>query len=198
MARLDDGGGSGRSAIIDSEKRLLTRSVIEAQEQHANEKGDAYNLNTNSVTLTDAVDTPILYLKNNELLKDFIITAVVLGFAGSTGGTASEAIEVTFIRNPTTGTIITSTPTNLPIKSNRNYGSSNTLTADAFLGATGDTMTDGDDHIYVFTFPKSRVLVPINEILPKGSSLGIKIKPQSSNTSMAVYVAVICFIQEIE
>ena len=67
---------------------------------------------------------------------------------------------------------------------------------DAYKGATGDTMTDGDNHIFVFlTTSSGRVAVPINEIIPTGSSFGLKVKPQTSNTSQAFYVAVVGFLR---
>ena len=193
---IRDGAGQGSLAKVNENQRLYTRSITQDEEVLANENGDAYNINTGIVTLTDSVDTPVLYIKNNEN-QSLVITAVVVGVGPSTNGTTTtDMTTATFIRNPTTGTIITSTPTDVPIKGNRNYGSAKTLTVDAYVGATGDTMTGGDDHIFIFLSTSSRTFININEILPKGSSFGIKINPLPSNSSQQMYVAVICYLRD--
>jgi len=191
--QIKDGAGTAVLAAVNSEQQLLTRSTTVGSEIFFNEKGDAYNLNTGVINLTNATETPVFYLKNNEE-NDMIISGVVIGIWASDG----DGLDMlsTFIRNPTTGTIISSTPTNVDINSNRNYGSSNTLKADVYKGATGDTMTDGDDHVLVRVSEESRNFIGINEILPKGSSFGVKLTPPTSNTSMNCYVAVICYLTD--
>lgn len=196
---IRDGAGKGNMAKVNANQRLYTQTVQKSAALNANENGDAYNINTGVITLTNAADTPVLYLKNNET-QDLVVEAVAIGLGPTTGGTGGW-IKGTFVRNPTTGTIISSTPTDVDINSNRNYGSTNTLTADAYKGATGDTMTDGDDHIILnlgqgSTTSSTRSFVTINEILPKGTSFGVKIDPQASNTSQDVYVAVICYLRD--
>jgi hypothetical protein len=190
---IRDGSGTGNLAKINANKRLYVQAVTESEEFASNVSGDAYNINTGVITLTDSVDTPCLYLKNNET-QDLVISAVAIGLGPSTGGSGGWA-KATFIRNPTTGTIISS-PTNVDINSNRNYGSSNTLTADAYKGATGDTMTDGTDHSIVNIGTSGPSFITINEIVPQGKSFGVKIDPQPSNTSQDVYVAVICYLKD--
>jgi len=193
---IKDGGGQNYLAKVSANQRLLTNTVEQSESSYANKIGDAYNLNTKNITLTDAVDTPILYIKNNEP-KDLIIDTVVIGAKTSTGGSSTDLPEITFVRNPTAGTIISSTPTDLTINSNRNYGSPNTLVDSlAYVGATGDTMTDGTDHIFVYGSAAGRTALAINEVLPTGTSIGIKYKPQASNTSQVVYCAVICYLEE--
>ena len=190
---IKDGSGKNYLVKVTSSQQLLTKSTTESAAEDANEKGKAYNLNTKNITLTDAVDTPIAYLKNNGS-DDLVITTVVIGAKPSTGGVSTDLPEITFVRNPTTGTIITSTPTDISIESNRNYGSSNTLTVDAYVGATGDTLTDGEDHIFVYGSASGRTALGINEVLPTGTSIGIKFKPQASNTSQVVYCAFIGYL----
>ncbi len=192
---IQDGTGSSRLAEVDVNNRLSTTSVTSSEELDVNSAGNAYNLNTGIVNLTNDTETPLLYIKNNEN-KNLVITAIVIGMFNSANGSDTANVTATFIRNPTTGTINESSPTNIPINSNRNYGSKNTLTADAYLGGTGETMTNGDDHILVRISENSRTFVPINEILPKGTSIGIKIQPPTGNDGMNVYVAVICYLQD--
>ena len=190
---MKDGTGTGNTMKVDSNNRAHTYSVTINEENQANEDGDAYNINTDDITLTNATETPVLYVKNNED-KDLHITAFALHAGSTTGGTTSEDIKWTVIRNPTAGTII-SNANNVAIKSNRNFGSTDTLLADAYKGATGETMTDGDDHIVFKSTNQSRVYATIDELIPKGSSIGIKCAPQTSNTSMTVYAAAICHLE---
>jgi hypothetical protein len=191
---IHDGKGGGYAAEIDKTNRMQTWSVSEDESLEANKQGRAFNVNTGWITLTDAVDTPILYIKNNET-TNMIIDALAIGIGPSTGGTGIGP-KVTIIRNPTTGTIITSTPTDVDISSNRNYGSTRSLNADAYKGATGDTMTDGEDHILVLASAGARAFLTISEVLPLGASIGVKIQPPTSNTSMEVYVAAILHVTE--
>lgn len=190
--KLDDGTGSGNSAKVNKNKEVHVYSVGITSAEYANNLGDAYNINTGLVTLTNATDTPVLYIKNNET-RDLRITAEVFGIKTSASGTATETVDVTVIRNPTTGTTI-SNANNVDINSNRNYGSPKTLSVNAYKGATGETMTDGDDHLLIVTPDFSRVFASIDEIIPQGKSIGVKVKPPTSNTSMPVYVAAVCHL----
>jgi len=192
---IKDGGGSGRTAKVSSVQRLTVDSVQQSEATHSNKLGQAYNINTGNITLTSAADTPVLYIKNGES-KDLIIEALAFGVKTSTGGTTTDLPEVTVIRNPTAGTTI-SNANAVAINSNRNYGSSNTLANSfAYKGATGETMTDGVDHLFIYLGTSGRSFVTINEVLPTGTTIGIKVKPQASNTSQVLYCAAICYLHE--
>jgi hypothetical protein len=191
---VQDGTGRGYHAKVDANFRLHTQAVTDTAEQAANREGDAYNINTGVITLTNATETPVLYVKNNEV-RDLHIRAIAVGVGPTTGGSGGIP-KITVIRNPTAGTIITSTPTDVDINTNRNFGSSNTLTVDAYKGATGDTMTDGDDHLILFQTNSGRLFATIDEVLPTGTSIGVKFAPQSGNTSQDVYCALICYLDD--
>jgi hypothetical protein len=79
---------------------------------------------------------------------------------------------------------------------NRNFGSSRALSANAYKGATGNTMTDGTKAFEsILATATQRVAVSVGAItLPRGSSIGIRITPSTGNTSMAVEFAVACFL----
>lgn len=190
---IQDGTGSGKSAKVNSGQRLYTRGVDSSEGQQANFDGNAYNINTGLITLTNDTETPVMYVKNNEDHTLFI-EAIAVGIQPSTGG-GTDACYIKVIRNPKTGTII-SGATDVDINSNRNYASSNTLLVDAYKGATGNTMTDGDDHLLILQNDGGRAFATINEVIPKGTSIGIKITPPSGNTSMEVYAALICYLRD--
>ena len=189
----------GRSAVtwkINENNRGLTSAISIDESLHANKDGDAYNFNTKNIALTNTTDTPVLYLKNNES-RNLHIRTVVIGLKASADATETQA-EVTFIRNPTAGTIISSPTNSSIIDSNRNYGASKTIDVNAYKGATGDTLTDGEDHIFIYSGVGGRTAINIDEILPQGKSIGVNIKPPAGNTSLMCYVAVICHFDDIE
>ena len=62
---IEDGTGKGFSASVDNENRLLVRSVDETEFDKATRGGNAYNINTLFFPVTDSVERPLLYLKNN-------------------------------------------------------------------------------------------------------------------------------------
>lgn len=190
---IKDGTGNGYLAKVDDHYRLYTYTVSLSEQDDATHEGRSFNVNTGIVTLTNAAETPMLYLKNNET-EDLHITAIAVGFGASTGGTGDPCL-ITMERNPTGGTIV-SGATAVDVKTNRNFGSNSTLTADAYKGATGLTMTGGTDHAYFYQSPSGRLYAGLSEQLPKGTSIGITITPQSSNTSMACYVALICHLED--
>jgi hypothetical protein len=189
--QIKDGSGSGYLAEVDSSNKLMTRAVTEGAEVFANKKGNAYNLNTGIINLTDASRTSVIYLKNNED-KDLIISSVVIGVFNSANGDGLDMLA-TFVRNPTDGDIITNM-NNVSINSNRNYGSTNTLSADVYKGATGETAVTGTDHILIRISEQSRNFITINEFLPKGSTFAVDITPPTGNDGMNVYVAVISYL----
>jgi len=187
-------GSSGVGGIyqvgVTTDNQLKTLAVTRSIFTQINIEGDAYNINTGEITLTNDTETPVLYLKNNET-RDLLITAVAVGMKDSTGGSDLATIKV--IRNPATGTIVSGASA-VDISSNRNYGSFNSLEVDVYKGATGSTMTDGTDHILFFQGDSGRLFAAIDEVIPKGTSIGVKITPPSGNTSLTLYVAIICHL----
>ena len=193
MPNVIKSGENGNTAKVTSDGLLQTYATNRDSFTQVNLDGDAYNINTGFITLTNAADTPVLYLKNNET-RDFLVTAIAVGVKDSTGGTDLAAI--TIIRNPTVGTIV-SNASAVAINTNRNFGSNKVLTADVYKGATGSTMTDGEDHILVVQPDSGRFYASFDEVLPKGTSIGIKIAPPANNTSMIVYAAIIGHLVEV-
>jgi hypothetical protein len=184
---IKDGTGGGYEGKVDINNRLHAYAVTVSEAGQANLDGNAYNVNTGDITLTNATETPILYIKNNED-RDLNIESLILYAGTSTGGTATLGVKWVVVRNPSAGTIISGAAA-VDVESNRNYGSNNTVLFDSYKGATGSTMSGGDDHIIVRGATFFRSVIGINEIIPKGSSIGVKVTPPTSNTSMVVYAA---------
>jgi len=131
--KLDDGGGSGTSAIVTSEGRLETYSVIEPESLHVNEEeGQTYSAVT-SRTPSGAADC-FLYIKNNSD-EDLIICCMRLWTA------SAESVQV---KLGDTGTA-TSGNTLTPV--NRNGGSGNLASATVedgvdITGLSGGSVVD--------------------------------------------------------
>jgi hypothetical protein len=192
-----DGTGTSTAAGVTSSNRLCVDSVQIGAQTNANSLGNAYNINTGIITLTSANESAILYFKNTDPTKRVHISAIAIGLGPSTGGVSTEIPKITIVRNPTAGTIIDSTPTDVDVNSNRNFSSSNTLTGLAYKGGEAETMTDGEDHIIFYAADNSRLFAGIEEILENGASLGVKIDPQASNTNMTCYAALILHVEDI-
>jgi len=186
MSETIKDGSSGNIAKVDTRNRLHTDALIKTSSENENIVGNAYNINSGTINLTTATVSAILYLKNNED-RDLIIKRIFYIIGASTGGAGD--IDITALRNPTAGTIV-SGATDVDINSNRNNGSSKTITVDAFKGAEGNTFTDGTSQLGTL---QSDALIntvePGTIVLPKGSSIGFNITPQTGNTSMDVQIA---------
>ena len=192
--RLEDGKGSGLFATINAENRLEVSAITEEEKDHAGGLGDKYNINTGDITLTDANKTTVLYVKNNED-EDLVITALIYNLGNSTSGTGDVKIDV--LRNPTTGDIVTNASAAAAV-SNQNFGSTKTLTADVFKGATADAaITDGDLTITTrLAANTGRIFISLGAlVIPKGSSIAIDYTPPASNTSQIVQFAMACFVK---
>lgn len=187
MESIVDGTGSSYEAKVDSDNRLAVSAVQRDLSSEAARLGRNYNVNTGAITLTSANQSAVAYIKNNDDL-DYIITEILVILGASTGGTGDLTVEI--VANPTTGTIV-SGATNMDIIANRNFGSTRPFNGLAYKGAEGNTITNGTDFSSTTRSSAGQVITFDADVieLPKGSSIGVNVTPQASNTSMAVRVA---------
>lgn len=189
MTRIESGSGNGNEAKVGNDLRLYTQAVSETESAHALDLGNGYNINTGIVSIS--ATTGMLYIKNNED-KNLLIDDIIVGTgAGDYNTTGMVQIQIT--RNPTTGTLIESTPTTVPMIQNRNFGSSKSLTADAYVaGASGDTITNGDDIVLIgHPNAQGRTFANLTLELQKGNSIGVEINPNLNTGSIDCYVAIV-------
>lgn len=191
MVQILDGTGGSNYAGVNSDNQLAVASVTETEQLDIAKDGDAYNLTTGTVSLTDGARTPVMYFKNNDT-KDFILPA--FAFAIGTLPSPTESAILFLVRNPTTGTIIDNGNV-IAQNGNRNFGSSNTLVADIFKGATGETFTNGDDIAQFFITGGSRVFATIDIIIPPGNTIGFEMQ-LNDTTGGDVYVAMIGYLHD--
>jgi hypothetical protein len=164
--------------------------VTEAEEVHAAADGNAYNINTGDVSFSAA--GTLIYVKNNED-RDLVIEALAVG-VGNTG-THSDIGNITLVRNPTGGDLITDA-TAVSMNQNRDFGSNKTLTVDDYKGKSGGTLTGGNNIAQFYQGANGRLFADINLILPKGSSIGITYDPNLSSGSVNAYAAIICYLKD--
>jgi len=181
-----DGTGKGFEVKVDSNNKLAVYSVSENKVEFAASNGDSYNINTGTLVLTSAIESSLLYLKNN---GDFDLHLASIGFliGNSTGGAGD--LNVTVVKNCTLGTVVTDEVV-VDINQNKNTGSSQELVADIYKGGEGKTITNGTDLYYSLVAGAGRpyVISTGTVAIPKGSSIGIKLTPQAGNTSMSLQV----------
>ncbi len=190
-----DGLGNGYRAQVDSDHRLHVNSVTRTQAEQAALLGEAYNMSTGSIELTDANASCIAYFKYQGV--DPFVIAEILAIPGeTTGGSGNALIQI--LKNPTAGTIIDNAVPFSAIN-NRDFSSFKNIAEDALIykGAQGDTLTGGES--FAIT-TRSNFDIPVtfdaaNIILKKGNSLGVCITPPAGNTSQSWVVAIVGFVE---
>ena len=190
--KINDSTGSGHGLKINPNNEAHVFAVIETELESANDKGLSYNLNSGEVTGLTSGDASLIYFKNDED-EVYIIDAVALGLRGFTGLTDMAVVEV--IRNPTGGDLITdATPADM--KSNANFGSSNTLEAGSFLykGKDSGTITGGNQHALIYAGNNSRIYATLSIEVPRGGSVAVKIT--SDATAGTAYCALVGHLKD--
>lgn len=180
---IEDGSGKGYLAQVDTTNRIQSRAVSESEQNEQASLGLAYTIPSGFITLTNASESALFWIKNNED-KNLLITRFIASVRKSTGGTDNH-LRILSYYNPTGmtgGTTTSMTPVNL------NFGSSNTLSNTSELGQQGAALT-GATLFGGFAVPvESFADQPASIVLPKGASIGITCIPPAGNTSIQVAV----------
>ena len=185
------GGPANTKAKVNLSQRLTVAATNRTAAKQSVLLADSFNIISGSVNLTSANESGILYIKNNEN-RDLVMEFAAVDLGPSTGGDTIAPL-IKFIRNPTTGTLI-STATAADIVSNQNFSSSRTLTADTFKGVEGATVTDGTDHSLRFTRSDREANLELDILLEKGDAMAVTVTPETNNTSMNVLVVVRAYL----
>jgi len=183
---IKDGTGNAYGLEINKQNKAQTLAVSETIAAHHAFSGEAYNINTGTFSLTGASKSALLYLKNNED-EPLIVTALFYLIGSNTGGTGDHLIQVE--RNPTGGTLVSGGAAFTAV--NRDFGSSNTLSADLIKTDTeNQTLTGGVVAIEsIFSGEGRQVLTVGAIVLRKGNSIGVTITPKPSTSAMDIQIA---------
>ncbi len=191
--QIEDGSGSGYSQKVNKNLRAYVNSAGHTESQAAVERGDAYNLNTGTMTFTADATLGAVWLKNNED-ESLVIEAIAVAIGYPS--TQDQNSVMTLIRNPTGGTVFSEGYTTGTMNQNRNFGSSKTLTADSYIAnADGKTITGGTDIAQFFLPSSGRSFFNIGWELSKGDVLGIEMTPPDDSSNV-FYIAIICYVQD--
>lgn len=193
--QIEDGSGKGYSQKVNKNLRAYVNSLGKTENEAAVKRGDAYNLNTGTMTFTADATLGAVWLKNNED-ENLIIEAIAV--AVGYPSTQDQTGIMTLVRNPTGGTVFSEGFSTGVMNQNRNFGSSKTLNADFYIAdGDGKTISGGDDIAQFFIPSIGRNFFNIGWELTKGDVLGIEMIPpdDSSNT---FYIAIICHLQDAD
>lgn len=166
---IQDGTGTKLKVKVNSENRLLSQTINESEFDHAVGKGEAYNINTEFLTITGSSEVPLLYIKSNED-RDLVLNAWFIG-TDANSGTATRLSLLKIYKNPTSGTIISSGTDITPV--NRNFGSNNSLECIAKKGGDGFTVSgyESTPVLYQTQGTQQRNFGTVQLVLTKGSSV---------------------------
>lgn len=187
---IKDGTGTGNKARVDKTNRFTVHAVVQDEESEAAEDGNAFFIGSGFINLTTGNESAILFIQNNEE-QDLKIVNIIFSSRPSIGGTQTQ-YAATFIKNPSgmsAGTGNSAAITNI------NFGSAKNLSSSTEIGVEAATLTNGSvaaefiiEHGKLDDFDAALVL-------PRGSSIGVKITPPSGNTSLDVEVAFRTFLE---
>lgn len=190
---------TGKSVAVTSDFHMKTAGRADARLQFEANQRRAFNINPGFITLTTDSASGLLYVKN-ELGSggdNVVVSSVVINTQASTSGVGVGTFEV--IRNPTTGTLISSgTAANV-----RNYNTGGqdfgTSTITALYGAEGSTVTNGDSGWPIgIVLASARTVLSLPIVLEPGGAMAIKITPPTSNTSWPVDIAYVGYLEAPE
>jgi hypothetical protein len=176
---IKDGTGSGNKAMVGDKNRLHTHSLSASSASVATATGEAFNVSSGLITLTDTSESSLLYIENNE--EDIIsITTLFVNIGTSTGGSTEGLLK--FHLSPTAGTLITDATEAQVL--NRNIGNPITLAANTYKGAEGKTCTGGSE----IQLPSTGGGIASEYVLPRGASFAISYTPPAGNTSIQLQI----------
>lgn len=188
MVLIDDGRGGGRKAAVNVNNHLLCDAVTADIATELAFQGNSYNINTGTINLTTTGSSSLIYVKNTGT-KNIIVHALFYLLGGNPAVSGSDNSKVEVLRNPTAGTIITNAVAQEAV--NRDFGSTRTLEADIYKGVEGDTFTDGSVAIESIFNTNGRKVVNVGAILlPKSSSIGLRLTPPPQSTDWDVQLAI--------
>ena len=186
MSVIENGAGDGKKAKVDQDNRLHTHAITETANEEASGNGDAYNVNTGTITLTTANETTCLYFKNNQAAAIHVTT---IGFliGNSTGGSGDMDLRID--KGSNGGTII-SNESVVSVLQNKNVNSSKTIDVTAYKGVEGDNCTGGTALYRTLLAGAARpyLIASGNVVIEAGGTICVKVTPQTGNTSMGIQI----------
>lgn len=188
--------------LVDSNGRGHVDAVSFKRGEQATELGYGFNFNTGVITLTDATETSVLYIKNLNI-EPLVITSLIYMTGKATGPAADLYSLVTVYSNPTAGTIITDAVDAEMAGVNREIGSPNEVNCNVYKGDTADddfTTTEGKIIESIIPDTVQRIAIPETGdiVVDRNKAIGITITPPTGSTSLDVEIALAGFIDTLK
>ena len=182
-----DGGTTSRAARVNSDGNLIVRSIDVEQRLASALDENYYEATTGVITLTDAAETPMIYLKNTRS-DGFVLVLDRFFYDVWTSASGTGLGTLKYYRNPTVtgGTDIT--------PNNTNYGTP--AAADGDFTKSQTTMTGTVWWTAAVAEESSAALEEGRIVLKSGSSHGVSLAAPTSNTSMAVSLNVAFYFMD--
>lgn len=174
-----DGTGKGYMAQVDSNNRLRTQTISDTVYDFQSNEGQAFNVNTEFVSVTGSGETSILYLKN-DTGTDVVLASFFVG-TGNAGGSPTEQGLIRAYFDPTG----VSGGASVAVV-NRRAASATSLQFTSLkhdnstpISATFASITP---ILYQTQSPASRVFGTIYLTLPNGRSILVTYQPNGAQT----------------
>jgi len=178
--QIRDGKGRGFLAKVNSDQQLITRATAVDQRLASAADQNYYEATTAKVTLANANETGIIYIKNeNQQGLDIVVDRVFFDMWTSTAGTGADGTLRYYI-NPTVtgGTDI--------VPANTFFASST-----AAVGTFKKSLTTMTGTAWWTGYITDKTAVEINEgriVIPNGKSFGISVAAPTGNTNMDISI----------
>jgi len=188
MTQIRDGKGRGFSAGVNNDNQLMTRATSLEQRLESSIDGHYYEATTEEITLTDAVETPMIWIKNDDTDTNnrIVIDRVFFDVWESTGGTGGGTLE--YYKNST----ITGGTDIVPV--NSNFGNGDTMVGTFKKSMTTQVDGGGTHWWWAYVTPgTSNTIEEGRIVIPPGYSFGINYTAPSGNTSQKISINVAMF-----
>jgi len=185
---IKDGKGRGYYAGVNNDNQLMTRSTILEQRLESSIDGNYYEATTGEITITGSLETPMIYIKNDDTDSNnrIIIDRVFYDVWESTSGSGGGTLE--YYTNPT----ITGGTDIIPV--NSNFGDGGTMVGTFKKSMTTQVSGSGDQWWWAYVAQGSSNVVEEGRIvIPPGYSFGINYIPPSGNTNQKISVNIAMF-----
>ena len=181
---LRDGTGKGYLARINDDNQMVTRSIAVEQRLKSTVDGNYFECTTGQQTLTNATETSVMYLRNDDTAGRFmIVDRLFLDTWTSSNGSGNDG-TLRYYKNAavTGGTALTPVNTNYT-----SAASAPSVSSSAATGAFTTAHASMSGTVWWVERITDKLSLNWSEgafCLPPGASHGITIAAPTSNTSM--------------
>jgi len=192
FTEIIDGKGGGKRASVDNNNRLETFAITESRMADVSYRdGRSFLLTSDFIPLTTTASfSGVFYLKNTD--PDTVIFIDKIRICGTAAVGVMGNLQTKFIKNPTTGTLITNATDAIVVPAN--LSSNNVLDADCYKGADSNTITDGTQFSQFVVHLAGHTIQEYDGalILEGGNSMSIEVKP---NIATDVCIEIQCWTE---